>query len=224
MDRKRTFALAAIVMAAACGYVLSAASEERPAAATTTVKLSAPALKGAVSIEEAIAKRRSIRQFAPGEVTMEQLSQLLWAAQGVTDKASGHRAAPSAMAKYPLEVYVVKADGLFKYVPAEHALTKLKDGDLRKDISGQGSVAQAPVSLVITVNYDELAGRYAKMAQRFGDFEAGAASENVFLQAAALGLGSVAVGGIDDAQVAKVIGAAANETPVIVIPIGKPAV
>jgi SagB-type dehydrogenase family enzyme len=224
MDRKRIFTLAAIVMAAMCGYVASAVSEENPAAAPSTVSLTAPALKGTVTLEEAIAKRRSIRHFAPGEVTMEQLSQLLWAAQGVTDKASGHRAAPSAMAKYPLEVYVVKADGLFKYVPAEHALTKLKDGDLRKDISGQGSVAQAPVSLVITVTYERLGSRNPQLSQRFGDFEAGAAAENVFLQAAALGLGSVPVGGFDDAQVAKVIGAAANETPVIVIPIGKPAV
>jgi SagB-type dehydrogenase family enzyme len=201
--------------------VKEAAAAAAPAKAET-VKLPEPTLKGTVSVEEAIAKRRSMRAWADAPVTMEQVSQLVWAAQGITDKASGHRSAPSAVAIYPLTLYVVMKDGAYKYVPAEHALEKVKDGDLRGDLTGQQQVASAPVAFVIAGDYDKMAKRFAKQAHTFTDFEAGCAAENLVIQAAAMGLGSLTAGGIDAAKTAAVLGCPANETVIIVIPVGKP--
>jgi len=220
-----------VLVAAAC---LAVAAGEWTMGAGTAVparpevmKLSEPALVGTVSVEEAIAKRRSVRSFSDEALTMEQLSQLVWAAQGMTDKTRGLRAAPSAGALYPLEVYVVTKEAVRKYLPAEHALRKVKDGDMRQGLSmaalNQESVAQAPAALVITAVYRRTAAKYEDRAERYVHIEAGAAAENVFLQAAAMGLGSVAVGAFVDTQVQRVIGCEGNENPLLVIPVGKPA-
>jgi SagB-type dehydrogenase family enzyme len=118
-------------------------------------------------------------------------------------------------------VYAVMKDGAYRYVPAQHALEKVKEGDLRSELAGQKAVATAPVSFVIAGDYDKMSKRFAKVAHTFTDFEAGCAAENVFLQATAMGLASVPVGGMDPAKVASVLGCPANETVIIVIPVGK---
>ncbi len=88
-----------------------------------TIKLPKPKLKSDVSLEEVIEKRRSVRSYSSKELTMEQMSQLLWAAQGITDRR-GFRAAPSAGALYPLEIYILNKDGLYHYLPEGHVLKK----------------------------------------------------------------------------------------------------
>jgi len=226
MSAKRVvMAAAAGIAAVFCGYILSWAGE-RSKTAVEVMKLPEPSIKGTVSVEEAIAKRRSVRAFSGGALTIDQIGQLLWAAQGVTEKRSGFRAAPSAGALYPLEVYVVSGKGVFKYVPAQHSLRTLLKSDVRGALSAaalnQRSVATAPACLVITAVYARTAAKYGDRAKRYADIEAGAAGENVFLQAVALGLGSVAVGAFDDAGVAAAIKAERGETPLLIIPVGKP--
>ena len=116
-------------------------------------------------MEEALSKRRSVRSFKTEALTREQLAQLLWAAQGVTEPARGYRAAPSAGALYPLELYAVTPGGVFKYLPARHAVRKVREGDQRRALSAaalrQSSVAGAPASFVIT-------GVYARTARKYG--------------------------------------------------------
>ena len=191
------------------------------------VPLPPPVTKGKVSLEEVLATRRSVRALTGDPLTPERLGQLLWSAQGITQPRRGLRTAPSAGALYPLEVYAVTPEGVFKYQPADHAIRKVKTGDVRKDLAaaalGQSSVAQASADLVITAVYARTARKYGERAERYVHIEVGCAAENVLLQATALGLGAVPVGAFEDRAVKQVLGCPDEEEPLLIIPVGQPA-
>ncbi|HUT76031.1 MAG TPA: SagB/ThcOx family dehydrogenase [Armatimonadota bacterium] len=199
---------------------------KRLAAATAGESIPLPpgATDGRVSLEQAVARRRSCRRFAPDPLTVEQLAQLLWAAQGVT-AAPNLRAAPSAGACYPLEVYIACEHGVFRYHPREHALAKTAAGDRRSRLAqaalGQAFVAAAPVTLVFAAVYDRTTRRYGERGQRYVHLDAGCAAENAHLQAEALDLGSVAVGAFNDDAVAEVLELPEGEHPLYLIPVGR---
>ncbi len=181
---------------------------------------------GTTPLDSAIMARRSVREFADTPLTRRQLANLLFAAQGITDTADGYRAAPSAGATYPLELYVVAHDGVFRYAPREHALEKLSGDDTREALSaaclGQRWVAQAPVSLVVTAVPERTTARYRERGVRYVHMEAGHVAQNVHLEAVALGLGSVPVGAFDDSAVADVVNTGDEVLPLYVIPVGVP--
>src|SRR3989338_9513313 len=102
--------------------------------AARTINLPEPKILGKMSVEESIFRRRSERTFLSNELNMEQISQLLWAAQGITDKAWGFRAAPSAGALFPLTLYIMKKDGVFQYVPDGHKLIQIAEEDRRPSL------------------------------------------------------------------------------------------
>lgn len=159
-------------------------------------------------MEEAIASRRSRRSFLSKTLTVEQISQLVWAAQG-QDTQSGYRTVPSAGATYPLELFVVTSDGLYHYLPAKHSLEQLSNKDLRASLAsaawGQEFVKAAPLTLVFAAQFSRTTGHYGQRGIRYVYMEAGRAAQNVHLQAEALGLGSVAVGAFDDTSVSTVL-------------------
>ncbi|MFO7821167.1 MAG: SagB/ThcOx family dehydrogenase [Lentisphaeria bacterium] len=192
------------------------------------IELSSPSRDSETSLEEAITSRRSIRAFRNEPLGRDKLSQLLWAAQGITDKDGKFRAAPSAGATYPLEVYVVSESGMYRYVPAKHALEKLSDRDNRTKLAraalGQESVAGAPVNIVFTAVYKRTARRYGIHARRYVHMEAGHAAQNLLLQAVSLELGGVPVGAFDDEKVGELLDLPDNEKPLYIIPVGVPAV
>jgi SagB-type dehydrogenase family enzyme len=195
---------------------------EGSTAAPVEIALPAPDTIGKVPVEQALAKRRSVRQFAPEDLTLSQIGQLCWAAQGITEPTHGLRTAPSAMAAYPLDLYVVKSDGVFRYLPQGHKLIKLSGEDKRAAISTQASVGAAPVVFVM-VGVMSRTARFGPRAERFVAIEAGHVGQNLHLQAVALGLGSVSVGGFQDADVVKALDLPEGQTPFYVIPVGKPA-
>lgn len=188
-----------------------------------SISLPKPVLKGDVSLEETIKMRRSVRSYSDKELTLDELSQLLWAAQGITDMR-GLRAAPSAGALYPLEIYVAKKDGLFRYRPQGHRLELVSDKDLRGKLAdaswGQDFIAQAPVDIVICAVYKRITSKYGQRGVRYTDIEVGHAAENVHLEAVALGLDSVPVGAFNDDAVTSVLGLSKDETPIYIIPVG----
>jgi len=194
--------------------------------AVPEVSLPAPATVGKMSVEEALAKRRSVRRFAAKDLTIEQIGQLAWAAQGITEPSRGLRTAPSAGATYPLELYLVKADGVFHYLPRGHKVEQQSSQDRRADLAdaahGQGSVKGAPVSFVFAAVYERTRARYGDRAERYVHMEVGHAAENIHLQAVALGLASVPVGAFDDEAVAKVLSLPADQAPLYIIPVGYP--
>ncbi|MDR7475870.1 MAG: SagB/ThcOx family dehydrogenase, partial [Armatimonadota bacterium] len=155
--------------------------------------------------------RRSIREFKPGPLTLPEVAQLLWAAQGTTDPQEGFRTAPSAGATYPLEVYLAVgrvqklAEGVYRYSPAAHALARLREGDVRQALAdaalGQRCVGEGAAVLVLAAVYERTAQRYGDRGIRYVHMEVGHAAQNVYLQGVTLGLGTVVVGAFHDQQV-----------------------
>jgi len=186
-----------------------------------------------MSVEEAIARRRSVRRYARESLSLSQLSQVLWAAQGLTG-GGRFRAAPSAGATYPLEVFVIIGkgsvegvdEGVYHYNVKEHSLEPHKGGDLREELSiaalDQEFIAQAPVDIVICAVYERTWRRYGRRAERYVPMEVGHVGENIHLQAVALGLATVMVGAFEDEQVRKLMDLADEVRPLYIIPLGKP--
>jgi SagB-type dehydrogenase family enzyme len=198
--------------------------------AKDVIKLPQPRTSGGVSVEEALQRRRSIRDFPDDPVSIADVSQLLWAAQGVTT-AAGERTAPSAGATFPLEVYLVagRVDdleaGVYKYRPRTHRLEKVVGGDVRAALTkaalGQDCVKRCAAAFVLASVYGRTTVEYGERGVRYVHMEAGHAGQNIHLQAAALNLGAVVVGAFDDGDVAGLLGLAGKEQPLYIIPVGK---
>jgi SagB-type dehydrogenase family enzyme len=188
------------------------------------ISLPEPRKDGGMSVEAAIAARRSVREFSDARLTWAEIGQLAWAAQGITDPAGRLRAAPSAGALYPLELYFVTLDGAYHYLPAGHKMEQLSDRDLRGELRSAGAnqevVGRAPLTIVIAAVYERTAVRYGERAQRYVHIETGHVGENILLQAKALGLDSVPMGAFRDGEVARVLSLPAECTPVYLIAVG----
>ncbi|UCH66742.1 MAG: SagB/ThcOx family dehydrogenase [Ignavibacterium sp.] len=200
-------------------------------AETDVIKLPSPNLKGVTSVEEALHKRRSIRDYTNEPVTIADISQLLWAAQGITEESYGLRTAPSAGALYPLEVYVATSNvedltpGLYKYKTQNHTIKKIDDGDKRKDIAnaalGQDAIENSSAIIIITAVPERTEVKYGRRAERYVQMEVGHAGQNIYLQAVSLGLGTVMIGAFKDDALKKVLDLPKNENPLAIYPLGK---
>ena len=196
------------------------------------VELPAPRLDGAVALERALSTRRSVREYAKRPLPLADLAQLVWAAQGVTSPR-GFRTAPSAGALYPLEIFVVAGNveglgaGAYRYRPRDHRLERHAEGDLRKALSRaaleQDWVAEAPAIVVVAGVYERSRRKYGRRAPRYVHMEVGHASQNLYLQAEALGLGTCAVGAFRDRELANALRLPSNMVPLLVHPVGWPA-
>ncbi len=187
------------------------------------IELPEPDRKGSMSLEQAVISRRSCRDFSSKALSLEQISQLTWAAQGQEQGGRFHNV-PSAGATYPLELFAVKETGLFHYLPGKHALEEIAKEDLRGKLCaaawGQEFMAKAPLTLVITAEFVRTTGRYGKRGFRYVYLEAGHAAQNIHLQAESLGLGSVAMGAFDDVSVSSVLSLPENLEPVYMVTTG----
>lgn len=189
------------------------------------IQLPAPTLSGSVSLEEAISKRRSVRQFADKPLNYVQMGQLCWAGQGITDKERGYRAAPSAWAVYPIDLYFVTPEGLFVYRPEDHSMEQVQTGDLRQQLSkaaGQGTLAEAGCDIVIAGSVRKLAPKSGNKSAKFLMLEAGHVAENIQLQAVTLGLVSVPVGDFETKSIARVCGLPGDLEPLLIVCVGHP--
>ncbi len=195
-----------------------------------SISLPAPAKSGDVSVETALQQRRSVRSYAPEPLALEDIAQLLWAAQGITSP-DGLRTAPSAGALYPLEVYIVTGnvsglkEGIYRYIPQQHALTLIQDGDYRAKLSaaalGQGCVREAPAVIVFTGVSSRITGKYGQRGIQYMMMEAGHAAQNVCLQAVTRQIGVVPVGAFKEDQVSRILQLDNSELPLYLLPMGK---
>lgn len=222
MPRSGPITASVLILAA-----VTVAHAQQPAAqdgGAVRISLPPPKIDGAVSVEAAIQARRSIRRFTEEALTIEQIGQLAWAAQGITERSRGLRATPSAGATYPLDIYMVTAEGVYSYRPAEHALAQHLSGDLREPLAraalGQACVRSAPLIIVVTAVYERTAGRYGDRAERYVHMEVGHLGQNVHLQAVAMGLGSVPVGAFDPAATTDCLQLPQERVPLYLIPVG----
>jgi SagB-type dehydrogenase family enzyme len=188
------------------------------------MKLPAPRKKGTLSLEETIQQRRSVRRYGAEPLDWPEIAQLLWAGQGVTDRKQNLRAAPSAGAIYPIELFVATPDGFFRYAPRPHSLTVLIEQDVRAQLAAaaynQDSLAQAGIIIILAADYAKISEHYGPAATRYTDMEAGHIAQNIALQATALGLATVPIGAFDAVQVRGILSLPANREPVYLLPIG----
>ena len=199
------------------------------------IYLSPPAQKGGMSLAEAIARRRSIRDFTPEPISQSELSEILWAAQGITDKSWRCRTVPSAGATYPLEFFVVCGgsgikemdDGIYHYNIDSHSLTRHHKEDARLALAraaiDEESIYQAPVDIVICAEYERTLRTYGARGERYVHLEVGHAGQNIYLQATALGLATVAIGAFYDERVREVLRLDKQTKPLYIMPLGRPA-
>lgn len=187
-------------------------------------------ISGEKSLSKLLQQRRSVREYQAVSLSLAEIGQLLWAAQGITHP-QGLRTAPSAGALYPLELYVVigqvegLAAGTYHYNPYEHQLSMISAGDQRKALAqaalGQSWIGDAAAVVVFTAVYKRTTRKYGRRGERYVHIEVGHAAENMFLQAEALGLGTVDVGAFEDKDVAELLQIPADAEPLIVMPVGK---
>lgn len=195
------------------------------------IKLPEPRDDSETSIEEVLSKRRSIRAYKSEPLTLAEVSQLLWAAQGITSTARGFRTAPSGGALYPLEVYVVIGNvngvtkSVYKYKPHAHELVKVRDKDVRKELAAaalrQTCIGAGSIVIVFSAIYERTTRKYGDRGIRYVHIEIGHAAQNIFLQAVSLDLGTVTVGAFRDDKVKNILNMPNEEHPLYLMPVGK---
>ena len=215
--------LAAVALTSGCVSQAPSRVQTSPARYRSPVPLPSPATTDTISLEQAIGKRRSLRAFRPDPLPTATIGQLLWAGQGVTSP-DGKRAAPSAGALYPLELYVVTPDQVMHYLPDGHRAETRAVSDLRPGLKAtavnQSTISAAPVVIVVAAIPSRLSHRYGDQAEPFVQFEVGHAAQNILLQAAALGLAAVPVGSLDPSRAADTLALPSDQTVLYLIPVG----
>ncbi len=196
----------------------------------TPIKLPEPKYEGSTSVEKAIYRRRSIRDYKHEPFSIADVSQLLWAAQGTT-ALGGYRTAPSAGALYPLELYLVAGNvegllaGVYHYDSHHHAMVMVDAHDRRAELStaslDQTWMQAAAVTLVLTAMSKKTSTKYGHKSIGYVYMEVGAAAENVCLQGVSMNMASVMVGSFDEARVKKILPLKDGEEPLCLIPVGR---
>ena len=228
------FCIVLLFATSGCGNTASARESNSDA---LTYILPAPTLDGSVSVESALANRRSRRSFENKPLSVEQLSQMLWATYGITQPQphprlrGGLRTTPSAGAMFPLEIYVVIGNvtgiepGVYWYDSENHKIIRTIDRDVRAELRhaalGQAMLEDAPVTIVFTAVYERITARYGERGRlRYVYMEIGHSAQNVYLQAEALGLGTCAIAAFNDDRVSELLQLPADEAPLYLMPVG----
>ncbi|MGA1870844.1 MAG: SagB/ThcOx family dehydrogenase [bacterium] len=196
----------------------------------TVIKLTDPYYDSNTSIERALLERRSVRDYKNEALSIEELSQLLWAAQGITAQPF-YKTAPSAGGLYPLDLYIVAGNvkglstGIYKYIPEGHELIALIRTDKREDLYNaslyQSSIAHAPLIIAIGATPSRTTQKYGERGNRYIHIEVGTVVQNIYLQAVSLNLGTVVIGAFHDEEVKKVLTMENDQEPLVLMPIGK---
>ncbi len=192
------------------------------------LKLPKPRYKSEVSVEEALLKRRSVRSYQKSPLTLEEVSQLLWAAYGVTADWGG-KTCPSAGATYPLVIYLVAGEvkdlkpGVYQYLPEEHSLKLVLEKDVRKELTAaawqQEYILKAPINIIITANYERTTSHYGERGIRYVHMEVGHCGQNIHLQCETMGLGTVVIGAFNDKEVKRILNI--KEDVLYIMPVGR---
>ena len=194
------------------------------------INLPEPVTKGPVSVEETLLRRRSVREYLPGTLSLSEISQLLWSAYGITSE-DGFRTAPSAGGLFPLRIYLASANieglaaGLYKYNSGEHALELKKEGPVIDQITAatffQDYISGAAAVLIISADYTGPNKEYGEQGPKFTWMDLGHLGQNVHLQAVALDIGTVAVAAVRPGEIEKIVGTPPEEEVLYLMPLGK---
>lgn len=231
-DRRRRVVGATVVSVALCaGAAVFAASElqaepgpgDESVRVVPVIELPEPRSDGETSFEQALLQRSSARLFRSDPLTLGQLGQLLWAAQGEVGEG---RNAPSAGALYPLEIYVAHDGGVFHYRPSGHEVAAISADDIREPLAeaalDQRAFHTAPAVVLIAGVEERSAAKYGARGERYVLIEVGHAAQNLLVQAAVIGVGAVPTGAFRDDDVADLFDLPADTEPLYLIPVGLP--
>ena len=235
MNMKRSLSLALLAIAGSTGIVSASdqhAQGDAQISSLSVIQLPAISPDGAKPLERAIMERRSMREFRENApVALSDIAHLLWAAQGRTSD-DGKRTVPSAGALYPLETYLMAEHvtglkpGIYRYLPLSHELASLRSGPVLMQVVkaalNQDWMEKAGAVIIIAADYSRTAIKYGNRAERYVHIEAGHAAQNVCLEVLALNLGTTVVGAFDDKKLAGVLGLPAAQSPLVILPIGRP--
>ena len=212
-----------MVAALAMGCIASA-----EAGTDKEVKLPAPDRTRGISVMEAFAARKSVRECATKEITLQDLSDVLWAANGVNRPAEGRRTAPSALNVQDIDIYAFTAEGVYLYRPKEHALTLVREGDHRNVLAGppspartQDYVARFPLILLYVSELSRF-GMEGEQVKQMAAMDAGIVSENVNIFCAGTGLCTVTRASMDREGVIALLGLTDRQLPLLNNPVGYP--
>lgn len=237
-----------LIVLCSLSIAVSAGSQELPkenpvAQENLIIELPAPSFDSNTSVEKALNTRRSERTFLQDAIKLKDLSQILWAAQGITLKIDtvpglwvgqewlgGVRTAPSAGALFPIELYIAAGNvenldpGLYKYNALNHTIAKVMDGDKREEVCkaalGQPAVKNGPACIIVAANIGRTEYKYKSRANQYVYIESGAVSQNIYLQCNTLGIGTVLIGAIREDPMKIALTMPDSETPIAVMPIG----
>ena len=233
------FGLISLVAISGCnGQTANNAGLTQTESTPLTYILPSPKTDGTVSVEKALANRRSHRHFLDKALSAEQLSQILWSAYGVTyprpdrpNLRGGLRTAPSAGARYPFEIYVIVGNvegiepGVYRYISEKHKIVRTIDKDVRGELAvaalGQFMVKDAPATVFYSAIFSRMTERYGDRGrERYVAMDLGHSAQNIYLQAEALGLGTCAIGAFTDSEVSRILQLPAEEEPLYMMPVG----
>ena len=232
MNKKPLLCITAllILLLASCASPTSVENRAEVDAREAEISLPEPQRESEESIEETLIERRSVREYEDAALSLSEIGQLLWAAQGITSE-SGFRTAPSAGALYPLELYLVVGDveqlppGVYKYKPDMHRLINTAQGDLSDELQAasldQSAIGDAPAVIVIAAVYERTTVKYGDRGNRYVHMEVGSAAQNVYLQAVSLDLGTVIIGAFHDQNIKSLLHMQENEHPLAIMPVGR---
>ena len=222
--------LSIFILTIISGKCFMAQESKNKPSENSVIKLPEPRFDSETSVEKAMKNRKSRRNYIDSPLNLQEVSQILWSAQGIT-RQGFYRTVPSAGALYPLEIYVFVgnvtnlSNGIYKYKPQSNELLKVADGDKRYELSvsalDQDFLEKASIDLLFCAVYERVTGKYGKRGIMYVTMEAGHASQNVYLQAEALGLGTVAVGAFEEDKVKKIFKLEKDEEPIYIMPVGR---
>ncbi len=211
-----------LLTAGVIGCFLSAASSAVGAEELQPIKLPAPQMTGGKPLMQALAERKTQRNFSPADLPVQVLSDLLWAAFGINRPAHGGRTAPSAMDMQEIDIYVARADGVYLYEPKSNTLNPVRSGDIRTVTGKQDFVAQAPVNLIFVANLTRMDKVDKHEREFYAACDTGYISQNVYLFCASEGLATVARGWLDKVELASVMFLDKNQKIILAQTVGYP--
>lgn len=195
------------------------------------VELPAAGAGGSPALWDALRMRRSSRDFSGEPLTLQEVSNLLWAAQGVSG-TDGLRTAPSGGALYPLDAYLAAGHvegldpGVYRYDPGRHVLEPVKSGQVGADLKtaalNQGAVGSAAAVVVFASVHRRITGKYGQRGVRYAILEAGHAAQNLLLAATALELAATPMGAFEDDRVRTVAGLPPDSSVLYLVTVGRP--
>ncbi|ESP62612.1 Oxygen-insensitive NADPH nitroreductase [Smithella sp. ME-1] len=213
---KKTFITGVVILIIVSFVTISRAAE------LLSVKLPAPNLNSGKSLMQSLQLRKSSRDFSTKKLSLEVLSSMLWAANGINRAESGKRTAPSAVNWQEIDIYIAMADGLYLYNAKEHILKQVIKKDIRELTGKQAFVKEAPVNLIYVADYSRMGKANADERNFYSAADTGFIAQNVYLYCASEGLATVIRGSIDKDVLAKAMRLSDNQKIIMSQTVGYP--